>query len=111
MSHPDKPWQSPYLQQLIDSLFTPDAQEARQPTGFPFKLPNGTIRFEEALSVEAIFATLFELGQMTEQEHACFQMLRIRFRHECELLLLHLMARQGIYCLPDDAPHRHPWLR
>jgi hypothetical protein len=25
--------------------------------------------------------------------------------------LLHLMARQGIYCLPDDAPHRHPWLR
>jgi hypothetical protein len=30
---------------------------------------------------------------MTEQEHACFQMLRIRFRHECELLLLHLMPR------------------
>jgi hypothetical protein len=25
--------------------------------------------------------------------------------------LLHLMARQCIYCLPDDAPHRHPWLR
>jgi hypothetical protein len=54
--------------------------------------------------MEAIFQAIFEAGRMTEEEYTCFRMLRTRFQHECELLLLCAMARQGIYYLPDDIP-------
>jgi hypothetical protein len=108
MVHYDEPWESPGLQQLIDSLFTPAAQKALQSTGFPFKLPDGSISFDDADTMEAIFEEIFRVGEMTNTEYACFRLLRVRFRHECELLLLHIMARQGVYFLPDDGPGGRP---
>ena len=90
------------FQTLLDSLLSEAAQAALRPTGFPFQLPDGTIAFDEAQSMEAIFLEIYEAGRMNEEEYTCFRMLRTRFQHECELLLLVAMARQGIYYLPDD---------
>jgi hypothetical protein len=102
MTQPDPSAELDALQTLLANLRSEAAQEALKPTGFPFQLPDGTIAFDKAQSIEAIFREISEAGKMNVDEFICFRLLRTRFQHECELLLLHIMARQGIYSLPDD---------
>jgi hypothetical protein len=104
MTQPDPSTELDALQTLLAGLQSEAAQESLKPTGFPFQLPDGTIAFNTAKSMEVIFREIFEAGKMNVDEFVCFRLLRTRFQHECELLLLHIMARQGIYHLPDDQP-------